>query len=104
MNTKKQNIEIPGAPAAEQTTTAGQDAAIARQNATSATERPGAGQNAGGPVSRMVTLAPAFVALADEFGVVPERLAERVISAFAATKPRRITLRARAAACGGADR
>jgi hypothetical protein len=48
------------------------------------------------PAPALIALAPSFVALADQFGMVPERLAERVISAFAATRPARIMVRARA--------
>jgi len=44
----------------------------------------------------MIALPPSFIALADQFGMVPERLAERVISAFAATKPAKIIIKARA--------
>jgi hypothetical protein len=45
--------------------------------------------------SAFIELPPSFIALADQFGMVPERLAERVISAFAATKPARIIVKAR---------
>jgi hypothetical protein len=64
-------------------------------------ERTEAEEN-GNRAPRMVALAPAFIALAEEFGMVPERLAERVISAFAATKPTRIVVKARAFSCPAA--
>ena len=42
-----------------------------------------------------VLLDPAFLALADEFGMVPERMAERVLSAFAATPPSHLIVKGR---------
>jgi len=51
---------------------------------------------ASAPAPATITLAPSFLALADQFGMVPERLAERVISAFTETRPARIVVKARA--------
>jgi hypothetical protein len=56
-------------------------------------ERTSGGGEIGNTATRTVALAPAFIALAEEFGMVPERLAERVISAFAATRPSRIIVK-----------
>ena len=42
-----------------------------------------------------VKLAPSFLALADEFGMIPERMAERVLSAFAATPPSHLIVKGR---------
>lgn len=42
-----------------------------------------------------VLLDPAFLVLADEFGMIPERMAERVLSAFAATPPSHLIVKGR---------
>jgi hypothetical protein len=91
MNSSNHSIQIPTTMESKRTpaTRKGKTSAAAR----GATRR----QRAAKDAPRRVTLAPAFVALADEFGMVPERLAERVIAAFAATKPTRILVKAREA-------
>ena len=42
-----------------------------------------------------IKLEPAFLALADEFGMIPERMAERILSAFAATPPSHLIVKGR---------
>jgi hypothetical protein len=104
MNTTNLTTQIPAttnsgrAPASRKVKTAGP------KTKTSAPAQPGnlapqAAANspaANAPAPAFITLAPSFIALADQFGMVPERLAERVIAAFAETKPARLVVKARA--------
>jgi len=97
MNTNTQNhdLQIPGTTKSGRTT--------AHRNGKTTSEVEGAAgaprevgdtaRETGEPGREYVALPASFIAMADEFGMVPARLAERVISAFAATRPTRIVLK-----------
>jgi len=106
MNTNKQTMETPATTKSGRTQANRNGKTAGRMMGTAATGHAGktaprfgsrtAVPMAPAPAGASVALAPSFVALADQFGMVPERLAERVIAAFAATRPARIIVKARA--------
>jgi hypothetical protein len=104
MNTKNLTTQIPVTTKSGRVQASRKEMAPDAKTKTSAPAQPGDfapqaaahAPTASAPAPAFITLAPSFIALADQFGMVPERLAERVISAFAETKPARIVVKARA--------
>jgi len=107
MNTQKHSIETPvttksaRTPADRKRKTTDKMEAANPATQAGKDEIPALTQTALAPAPAFVALAPSFIALANQFGMVPERLAERVIAAFAATRPSRIVVKARASSGQG---
>jgi hypothetical protein len=97
MNTKKHSTPIPATTKPGRTTMNRQGKTANPMEGSGAPDKAGhaapRSAPAAPPAPAFIALAPSFVALADQFGMVPERLAERVIAAFAATRPTRITVK-----------